>query len=137
MATTPKPYNGGQWTESRFHSFVKGALRNASQRWGPKAAVMRAARRDRGVYLCAGYMRRAHKVPLSIKNPGRKATRNVYVDHIEPVVDPVKGFVSWDEVVKRMFVEADGLQVLCRECHDTKTKEERKLRTLSKKQTSS
>jgi len=47
------------------------------------------------------------------------------VDHIEPVVDIKRGFVSWDEYIKRLLVEKKGLQVLCRDCHDKKTKEER------------
>jgi 5-methylcytosine-specific restriction endonuclease McrA len=43
------------------------------------------------------------------------------VDHINPVVDPEVGFVNLSEWVLRCFVEADGLQVLCRPCHKAKT----------------
>ena len=107
-----------------------------SYRWPPKHQVKKAAWRERGIYLCAGYKRRKHKVKLSIMEEIIPATKggvwlkkkvnNVFIDHIEPVIDPEKGFVSWNAVIKRMFCEADGLQVLCRECHSAKTKDERK-----------
>lgn len=50
----------------------------------------------------------------------------VQVDHIEPVIDPVQGFISWDNVVERMFCEKEGLQVLCKSCHNKKTNIEKK-----------
>lgn len=124
---TKKTRNGGQWTEARFHSFIKSALRAASVRWPPKHAVRKAAWVERGKYRCAGYKRRSHIVPASLPAPPGKKKRinNVQVDHIEPVIDPVDGFLSWDETIARMFCEADGLQVLCKECHDKKTQEEK------------
>ena len=113
-----------------MHSFIKSALRAASVRWPPKYAVKKAARIERGIYRCEGYKRRSHKVPASLPAPpGRKRRiNNVQVDHIVPIVDPTVGFVSWDEVIKRMFVEAEGLQVLCHECHKRKTQDEKELK---------
>lgn len=133
--TNPTNRNGGTWTEARFHSFIKGALRAASNRWGPKNAVKKKARVKRGVYKCAGYKRRAHQVPASLPpKPGnKKRINNAVVDHIHPVIDPVTGFVSWDDVIARMFCEEDGLQLLCHECHTRKTQDERELRNASRK----
>lgn len=113
---TDKPYNDGQWTQARFNSFIKSGLRSLSTKWPPKWTVLKQARLERGVYLCAGYGRGSHKV---------RHKDGVAVDHIEPVVPPT-GFVSWDDVIERMFVEKDKLQVLCKECHDRKSKDERK-----------
>jgi len=118
-----KKYNDGNWTDARFHSFIKSALRRASMRWPPKGKVLKEARTERGVYTCRGYNRSSHSVPNSIKVDGKRV-QNVYVDHIVPVIGP-EGFVSWDEVIKRMFINSEGLQVLCKGCHDKKTKEER------------
>jgi len=126
-STPSKPHNSGQWTVARFHAFVKGALRAAARRWPPKHAVKKAAWRERGKYLCVGYRRRSHIVPVSAQVNGKRIN-NVFVDHIEPVIDPAAGFESWDQVVARMFVEEEGLQVLCKECHDKKTKDERQSR---------
>ena len=49
------------------------------------------------------------------------------VDHIDPVVDPKVGFVDWTTYIERMFVEEDGLQILCKECHDKKTRFEKSI----------
>lgn len=48
----------------------------------------------------------------------------IQVDHIDPVIDPVMGFVSWDVYLNRLFVPKSALQVLCVGCHQIKTKEE-------------
>ena len=120
-----KPHNNGQWTEARFHSFIKSLLRKGTQRWGPKNSVLQKARVSKGNYLCAGCNQ---VVPVSTKK-GAKRSKNVFVDHIHPIIDPSEGFVSWDKVVERMFCEEEGLQVLCDECHKAKTSEERQVAT--------
>lgn len=51
--------------------------------------------------------------------------KGVQVDHIEPVV-PIDIHHSWDDYITRLFYGA--LQVLCRECHATKTALENSLR---------
>lgn len=122
-----KTRNGGEWTEARFHSFVKSALRSASMRWPPKGRVKKKARIERGVYKCAGYKRRAHKVNASLPPPKGKKKRinNAVVDHINPIIDPRTGFTNWDSTIERMFCEEDGLQVLCHDCHKRKTDDEK------------
>ncbi len=122
-----KPHNSGLWTVARFNSFIKGGLRQISYRWPPKHEVKREAWVKRGVYRCVGYKKRWHHVPVSVTIK-RKRTNNVFVDHISPVVDPDTGFVSWDEIIRRMFCEKEGLQVLCRDCHTRKTADERNSR---------
>lgn len=117
----PKTRNGGTWTEARFRSFIRSQLRAATMRWGPIAQCLKAARVARGEYHCAGC---GQNVPASIKINGRR-TKNVHVDHIAPIVDPDIGFVDYDTLIERMFCEADNLQVLCHECHSTKTDDEK------------
>lgn len=126
--------NGGTWTEGRFQSFIKGALRSASNRWGPKFAAKKAAWVRRGIYLCAGYKCPPHEVPATLPpDPGKKRRiNNSVIDHIDPVIDPVTGFVSWDNVIERLFVEKEGLQLLCASCHQMKTADERQVRKDSK-----
>lgn len=118
-------YNNSQWTDARFHSFIKGGLRQISSRWPPKHDVKKAARLSRGIYLCAGYEVPAHKVVASLPPlPGNKRRiNNAQVDHIIPVIE--KCFTNWDDVIKHMFCEAKDLQVLCNDCHKRKTKDER------------
>lgn len=125
-----KTRNGGQWTEARFNGFIKSLLRKGTQRWGPKNEVVKEARVDKGVYHCKGC---DTNVPVTVKVNGKRI-RNVFVDHIDPIIDPEVGFVSWDEYIEQMFCEKDNLQMLCLECHSKKTAEERKISTERAKQ---
>lgn len=115
----PKVRCGNRWTEAKYKSFIKSALRGATRKWAPIQDVFKAARVRRGYYACAGCER---EVPATIK-VGRKRIKNAVVDHILPIV-PTSGWDSWDAVIERMFCEKDNLQVLCKECHDAKSKAE-------------
>lgn len=117
----PKTRNGNQWTEARFRSFIRSQLRAATMRWGPIALCLKDARVERGTYLCAECK---ETVPATTKVGGRRV-KNVHVDHIEPIVDPDVGFVSYDVLIERMFCEAPNLQVLCNDCHTRKTDDEK------------
>lgn len=117
----PKTRCSGQWTEARFKSFIISALRGATKRWGPRNEAKKEANVRRGFYKCAECK---EVVPLKVKRNGRMVT-NIHIDHIVPMVDPAVGFTNWDEYIERMFCEKDGLQVLCRDCHDVKCSEER------------
>ena len=119
MVRGVKTRNGGQWTEARFHSFIKSALRGASRKWGPIHKCLKDARVGRGKYLCAECK---EIVPVTAIIDGKRK-KNMVVDHTDPIV-PVTGWVSWDSCVERMFVEIDKLQALCGTCHDIKCKEE-------------
>ena len=128
----PKPHNSGQWTVARMNQFVKSALRTASMKWPPRNQVAKAAWVSRGVYLCAGYTcdvgeADCHEVRRTIGG-----VNNIYVDHIDPVM-PATGFTTWDDAIRRMFPEAEGFQLLCKECHSRKTKDERDVRTRSRR----
>jgi len=112
-----KTRNNGQWSEARFKSFIKSLLRKGTMKWGPVHTTKKAGWVERGKYLCAEC-----KQVVPLKKDGKK---NVFVDHVNPVVSPEEGFVSWDRYIERMFCEAEGLQVLCGDCHSRKTKEER------------
>ena len=55
--------------------------------------------------------------------------REVQVDHIEPVVDPEKGWCGLQEFAYRLYCPSTGLQVLCQDkCHLEKSKKENKKR---------
>jgi 5-methylcytosine-specific restriction endonuclease McrA len=119
----PKTRNGNTWTEARFRSFIRSQLRAATMRWAPIANCLKDARSQRGFYICAGCKQ---EVPATTKVSGKRV-KNVHVDHIEPIVDPTVGFVSYDVLIERMFCEAPNLQVLCNDCHTIKTDAEKAL----------
>lgn len=129
---TEKTRNNGQWTEARFRSFITSLLRSGTMRWGPKNSCIKNARTRRGYYKCEGC---GEEVPASLPAPPGKKRRikNILADHIHPIVDPKVGFTSWDDWINRAYVEADGYQALCNECHTAKTEQEKYIASLRRK----
>lgn len=107
----PRTRAGETWTEAKFWGWIRSALRRASTRWPPIYQAKNAARRkftgkkksQKWEYQCSHCKR------------WRKGTE-VQVDHIEPC----GSLKSWEDIgpfCRRLFVEADGLRVLCKPCH--------------------
>ncbi len=117
-----KKRNGGEWTDSRFRSFVTSALRAASRRWPPKFKALKEAFVGRKTNKKTGKLAMHYKCAKCKKH---FVAADVQVDHILPVVDPKVGFVSWDDFINRIFCEIENLQVMCKPCHKVKTEEEK------------
>jgi 5-methylcytosine-specific restriction endonuclease McrA len=117
-----KKRNGGEWTDSRFRSFVTSALRAASRRWPPKYKALKEAFVGRKENKKTGKLAMHYKCAKCKK---QFVAADVQVDHIFPVVDPKTGFVSWDDFINRIFCEIENLQVMCKPCHKVKTEEEK------------
>lgn len=128
---TDKPRNMGNWTEARYTSFVKSALRGA--RWPPRYECIKQAKVGYGLYKCA--LCGTIGPPTLPPEEGKKNRRkNIAADHIEPVVDPNVGFVDWNTFIERLYVELPKWQALCYDCHAKKTREEN---TIAKERRSS
>lgn len=116
--------NGGKWTEARYRSFVISTLRAGSRKWPPKYETLNAAKTEKKVNKATGRLAQHYLCAMCEQEYTQK---DVQVDHIKPVVDPKKGFVSWDTYIDRMFCEGKNLQVLCKICHAEKTKIEKEI----------
>ena len=111
---------GGTWTESRYFSFIRSALRQAWSRYPVKHQFLKSKQqpyigddnRTKYQYECE----ECHNIFKG---------KDVQVDHIEPAGSLLK-YEDLPSFTKRLFCEADNLQLLCKECHKTKTAEERK-----------
>ena len=114
-----KPRNAGTLTESAFWSLIRSALRQKSRWWKPiTLAKQRAKREYKGpnkrqkfeyqCNICKQYF----------------PEKDVDVDHIIPA-----GSLSCSQdlpgFVERLFCEVEGLQTLCTDCHNIKTKQEK------------
>lgn len=121
---TERKYNGGEWSVARFNSFVKSALRSASQRWPPKYKCLHAAKVGKKINWKTSRVAEHYKCNSCNKE---FVLKDVQVNHISPVV-PLTGFTTWDEVIERLFCEQDKLEVLCIPCHKEVSKREKELR---------
>lgn len=124
LLSKTKPYNGGTWTEARYFSFIKSALRSASVRWPPRYQVLNEAKLGKRVNPKTGRLAEHYECAAC---KGAFPGKEVQVNHKLPVIPP-SGFDSWDETIKRMFCEKHGLEVLCIPCHKTITDLENKER---------
>lgn len=117
-------FNGGEWTQARFNSFVKSALRAASRRWPAKYQCLNEACVGVQTNIKTGRQAKHYRCNQCLEHLPAK---DVQVDHIDAIIDPSEGFTTWDSVINRMFCEKDNLQVLCIKCHLTKTAVEKQL----------
>ena len=124
MATkVPKTRAGGTMSESAFKSFIKSGLRTKSRRWPPIFQCLNESKVGKMTNKLTGRLAMHHKCS-ACEEPF--PAKNVVVDHIYSVV-PLTGFTTWDDVIKRLFIEKEGLQVMCKGCHHWKTQAERQI----------
>jgi len=120
--SVPKTRCNGRWTESRYRSFITSMLRRGSMRWAVKSDVKMEARLPEKLRNKKG--REVFHTTCSDCKSVVPETESA-IDHVSPVVDPTKGFTTWDDFIYRLFCEADNLQVLCNECHTVKSNKEK------------
>jgi hypothetical protein len=113
------------WTPAKFKQWVISLLRKGTLRWPPRNDVLKSARTGKKLNKLTNRMSFHYKCNCCKKE---YPSSQVCVDHIIPVVDVNTGFTSWDEYISRMFCSKDGFQVLCKDCHDSKTVEEQSRR---------
>lgn len=117
------------WTEGRLKSFITSALRSGYNRYPPKYEILKEA--SVGKMLNKDTKRIAQHYKCA-KCKGNYPAKKINVDHIEPVVDPKKGFIDWNTFISRLYCKKENLQVLCNTCHTKKTQQERKQRLKGK-----
>jgi hypothetical protein len=116
----PRTRASGKWTESRYWSFLRSALRRASMRWPPIHDVLEKCRRPykgrrRNVkweYLCS------HCEQWYFR-------KEVQVHHIHPC-GTLKGFSDLPGFCENLFCEVDKLDVVCIQCHTKETNANKK-----------
>lgn len=112
------------WSVGRVNAFIMSVLRSGTSRWPPKWRVLEAAKTEKKSNPATGRIAQFYSCASC---GGEFTSKSVEVDHLNPVV-PETGFVSWDNVIERLFCNEEGMQVLCLACHKKKSKEENKRR---------
>lgn len=113
------------------HGLLKGAVRRVFSRSELRRKVMDAAEVK---HSDPKHPRVTKWVICAVCNkptPKYKAA----CDHVLPVIPVDTAFEDMliDTVVDRLWCEEHNLQAICKDCHDVKTKAERKERTANKK----
>ena len=114
-----KTRNAGTMSESAFWAFIRSALRQKSRWWKPiTQCKLNAKRPYKGINKRQKFEYQCNKCKKWFPD------KQINIDHIIPAgelnkADDLPGFVE------RLFVEQSGLQVLCVNCHDIKTKQEK------------
>lgn len=114
--------NNGTLTEAQFWSFIRSKLRNASRWWKPITQVRNDARRP----YKGSIPRVKWEYQCSVCKKWWLA-KDVEVDHISPL-GSLKCSNDLPLFVERLFCETDNLQLLCKGCHNNKTKKQIKSR---------
>lgn len=113
--STPPFHPYPTWTQARFWSFIRSALRGASQRWPPKQESKKLSRRP---YI--GNNTR-QKWEYKCKVCGEWVSdKECEQNHIIPVGE-LKRFEDLPGFVERLFCGIDGFETLCKKCHKETT----------------
>lgn len=104
--------------QKELKRFLIPKLRSASYRWKFRSDAIKAARKSRGIYEC-------NICKCDMKNG------EFVADHKSPVV-PFEGWDgrNWTQYIERMFVDANGFQIICKSCHEIKTDSEIQIRKM-------
>ena len=114
-----KTRNAGTMSESAFWGFIRSALRQKSRWWKPITQCKQNAKRPyKGLNKRQKFEYQCNKCKKWFPD------KQINIDHITPAgelnkADDLPGFVE------RLFVEESGLQCLCTNCHNEKTKQEK------------
>lgn len=127
-----KPFNGNTWTVARMRAFAMSAVRRAQ--WPAKYAAVKRAYVKHGINPATGRPCKLHKCELTGE---LFPASQMHADHKEPVI-PLDGKwgnttewlgYNWNQLLPRLWCEAEGFQAISKAAHKQKTKEERKQRT--------
>lgn len=116
----------------KVKQFAINALRKSMFRWLPRSIALDYSLTHEGEYSIVKEKDKSRKKYKCAHCDGIFRQKEINVDHIDPVVDPEKGFTNFDDYITRMFCPVEGFQVLCKECHNSKTYLETQIRKEAK-----
>jgi len=114
---------------------VKNNLRRIHMHCKYKSKAKQRSKIDAALFLCEEEgCKVAHYEGTSDKNFVKLVEKyadtyevvrlKIELDHIFPVIEPKKGFGSWDDYMHALWVDESGYKCLCREHHAEKSAKE-------------
>lgn len=129
-----RQFNSGLWTLARMRSFVMSALRRAQ--WPARHRSFNKAFIRDGINPATGRQCKLHRCE---ECGGEFPQNQCHADHLHEVI-PINhkwasrpgSFLSydWNEVIRRLYVEADQYRILCHSCHSECTRKENEARKI-------
>ena len=111
-----------EWSDGRIKGFITSVLRSGARRWPPKYETLNDACTGQKINEKTGRLAKHYEYNICKQE---FTSKDIEIDHISPVVDPLLGFLSWDIFIKNLYCSKDNLQAICKVCHRQKTKKER------------
>lgn len=123
------------WTQAKFFGFLRSGMREKFNRWPPKYEVIKEAAQtvlakdehgNRVVYKTgkrAGDFKTIKMYTCSVCKKLFKQ-KEVQVDHKIPA-GSLKTYADLGPFAEKLFVGVEGLQVMCKPCHEIKTQQEK------------
>jgi hypothetical protein len=114
-------------TESEYKAWVLGGLANMTRKWKPANDAWKINTRVKPKDV-KGAHRIEHQCAHCLVWGPKKTRTNKWgmeLDHIVPK-GGLSDFSKTEQWIERAFVEIEGYQKLCTDCHRTKTNEEKK-----------
>jgi hypothetical protein len=116
-----------------MRSFVMSALRRAQ--WPQRHQALKKAFIGYGINPATGRQCKLHQCEHCQRQFPQSG---VHADHINSVIPLQHNWADgnyflgydWNEVIQRLYIEADGYQILCHECHAKVGDDERAARKL-------
>jgi len=113
-------------TEAAFWGWIRSHLRRISQRWAPIYEKIKEGARPVNDEDKRRWGNRIRKVYHCESCGGWFPRKHITADHIVPC-GSLKSFEDVGPFMERLLCEKDGIQRLCTDCHDAKTKQERQV----------
>jgi len=97
-------------------NYLISVLRKASRKTPAFSQAFNAAKEEFFISTKSGG--KARRVRFKCAKCGRTflnkiGSREIALDHIEPVISVTDGWVNWDTYIERLFCDASNLQILC------------------------
>lgn len=103
----------------KLKAYIINHLRRIGYRAIHRAAAFEKAHKGRAQWECQA----CFKIFSSSKD--------LHGDHRSPIVDPEKGFTTWDEYINKLFL--GEIDAICKLCHSEKTERENNVRREERK----
>jgi len=124
---TPPYEKYPEWSTAKYYGFLRSNIRKMWMKWPPRYQVINERKRP-AEYEWKSETGRKLNVKWEVRCDGCGEwfpQSWVEVDHITPA-GGLRHHDDLPQFVEHLLCSADDLQALCKDCHSTKTNEERK-----------